>query len=87
MRPSRSPTWTRTKNLRINSALLCQLSYRGLLKQLVYFIKGFAPAKTSAHASNKYVGDATGVGSAMSFGKPCSSSKKLATEFDNWFAT
>ena len=24
-----SSTWTRTKNLRINSALLCQLSYRG----------------------------------------------------------
>src|SRR3954451_4439057 len=26
----RSPTWTRTKNLPINSRLLCQLSYRGL---------------------------------------------------------
>ncbi len=25
-----SPTWTRTKNLPINSRLLCQLSYRGL---------------------------------------------------------
>jgi hypothetical protein len=26
----RSPTWTRTKNLPVNSRLLCQLSYRGM---------------------------------------------------------
>lgn len=26
----RSPIWTRTRNLPINSRLLCQLSYRGL---------------------------------------------------------
>lgn len=26
-----SPNWTRTSNLPINSRLLCQLSYRGLL--------------------------------------------------------
>jgi hypothetical protein len=35
----RSPTWTRTKNLPVNSRLLCQLSYRGLLKQLDYPIR------------------------------------------------
>lgn len=25
-----SPAWTRTKNLPVNSRLLCQLSYRGM---------------------------------------------------------
>ena len=39
-----SSTWTRTKNLRINSALLCQLSYRGMLKQRAHFTKGIANA-------------------------------------------
>ena len=29
LHPSSSPTWTRTKNLPVNSRLLCQLSYRG----------------------------------------------------------
>ncbi len=27
-----SPDWTRTSNLPINSRLLCQLSYRGMLR-------------------------------------------------------
>ena len=30
---SGSPAWTRTKNLSVNSRLLCQLSYRGMLSQ------------------------------------------------------
>lgn len=31
----RSPTWTRTKNLSVNSRLLCQLSYGGMFRTLV----------------------------------------------------
>lgn len=30
-----SPGWTRTNNLPINSRLLCQLSYRGMLRLLL----------------------------------------------------
>ena len=29
--PIGSPTWTRTKNLPVNSRLLCQLSYGGMV--------------------------------------------------------
>lgn len=28
---SNSPTWTRTRNPRVNSSVLCQLSYRGMI--------------------------------------------------------
>src|SRR5918993_883759 len=35
-----SPTWTRTKNLSVNSRLLCQLSYGGSLVQHRYSSKG-----------------------------------------------
>jgi hypothetical protein len=40
-----SPTWTRTKNLPINSRLLCQLSYRGLRASPGNTSKGPLPPK------------------------------------------
>ena len=47
LRPSSSSTWTRTKNLPINSRLLCQLSYRGMLKQLDHLTKPRPCAKST----------------------------------------
>ena len=44
-----SPTWTRTMNLRINSALLCQLSYRGLLLG-VFILPQIRTCKNRMHA-------------------------------------
>src|SRR5690606_11400422 len=38
-----SPAWTRTKNLSVNSRLLCQLSYRGSSR----FARARQPLKTS----------------------------------------
>ena len=52
MRPTSSPTWTRTKNRRINSAMLCQLSYRGLLEQRAHFTKGWPRAKSRGAAGS-----------------------------------
>src|SRR5690606_6378206 len=45
-----SPSWTRTNNLPVNSRLLCQLSYRGSLEQLGYFIKDSGTTKSAAAA-------------------------------------
>ena len=60
----RSPSWTRTNNLPVNSRLLCQLSYRGLLKQLDYFSKHLTPLMSSGtpgarSVSRSRVNDAT----------------------------
>ena len=45
-----SPSWTRTNNLPVNSRLLCQLSYRGSLEQLGYFIKDSGTTKSTGTA-------------------------------------
>ena len=39
----RSPGWTRTNNLPVNSRLLCQLSYRGMVQRGQTVAKGHAP--------------------------------------------
>src|SRR3954452_5259710 len=43
--PPSSPGWTRTSNPSVNSRMLCQLSYRGMLQMRLY---GSWPAASSS---------------------------------------
>ena len=49
--PVRSPTWTRTKNLSVNSRLLCQLSYGGSLCSIDTLAKGCPESNSAAAAA------------------------------------
>ena len=37
--PINCPTWTRTKNPRVNSSVLCQLSYRAILEEGLWYME------------------------------------------------
>jgi hypothetical protein len=54
-----SPTWTRTRNTLINSQILCQLSYRGMVWRinLQASWEGFEPPTNSleVNCSNKTI--------------------------------
>ena len=41
-----SPTWARTRDLRINSPALYQLSYRGIRARIINFQRNFAILNT-----------------------------------------
>jgi hypothetical protein len=45
--PPSSPGWTRTSNPSVNSRMLCQLSYRGILQMRLY---GSWPAASSSRS-------------------------------------
>lgn len=77
-------------NLRINSALLCQLSYRGSLFSLSTLAKERESpnplrchGKTPSQSGSRYDGDGAAVGSPTSTGMPSAPRRNVATEFES----